>query len=909
MKKALLLLTLLAASAPAQQPDQTLTLSHIEKSHPLPNGLSASISGAAIEITALRPDVLRVRIGRNNQLPEDASWAVLPAARTSTSPVTADSTPDNIGFHTEALRVYLNRHNGTLRVTDAAGHLLQQDTRPVEYHGSSFRLYKTMQPDEHFFGLGDKTGPLDRRNQAFTDWNTDAFGFQESTDPIYKSIPFFISFNQGRALGVLFDNTFRASFDFGKEFSDAYSFGAPDGPIDYYLFYGPIPRHVVETYAWLTGPSPLPPLWTLGFQQSRYSYYPEQRVLDIADRLREDKIPSDALYLDIDYQLHNRPFTVDPATFPTFTNMLDDLAKKHFHVVAITDLHIAHLPNQNYAPYDTGAAGDHFVKNPDGSTYVAPVWPGPAVFPDFTQPSSRDWWATLYTQFYKDGIAGFWNDMNEPAVFQTPTKTMPDNIQHRISEPGFKPRTATHLEIHNVFGMQNTRATYEGLLKLKPDQRPFVLTRASYAGGQRYAATWTGDNSSTWNHLRMTTPMLLNLGLSGFAIAGADVGGFAGTPQPDLLTKWLEIAAFQPIDRDHTMKDSGDQEPWAHGLTHESIRRRFIEERYRLMPYLYTTAEEMSQTGMPIIRPLFLDFPNATPDGHPLDLDAGGEFLFGPDILVAPPAYPDMLDPYELKLPPGDWYDYWTGNHIAHITSADTRDREQPLSTTQNQNAVVSTGGGGAAAGVERPASQPQQPAVQPTQTPNAAGQPLPPIGTPTAPKPILITPTLETLPVYVRGGTIIPIQPLVQSTEEKPQGPLTLRVYAPSPTPKNSVISTGGGAAAAVERPASQSLPGDCHGTLYQDDGISFAFRNGAFLRMESTCERTPEGLRIHIGKHEGTFQPWWNQIRVEVYGYNSTASIATANNQPVQTNATETSPLAITLPDPGTGIDLFLK
>ena len=864
MKKALLLLTLLPAAAlaqtSAQTTDQTLTLSRVEKSRPLPNGLAATISGAAIEITALRPDVLRVRIGRNNTLPEDASWAVLPAARTSTSPVTPDSSSDNIGFHTDTLRVYLNRRNGILRVTDTTGNLLQQDIRPVEYHGAGFRLYKTMQPDEHFFGLGDKTGPLDRRNQAFTNWNTDAFGFQESTDPIYKSIPFFISFNQGRALGVLVDNTFRASFDFGKEYTDAYSFGAPDGPIDYYLFYGPTPRHVVETYAWLTGPSPLPPLWTLGFQQSRYSYYPEQRVLDIANRLREDKIPSDALYLDIDYQLKNRPFTVDPATFPTFTSMLDDLAKKHFHVVAITDLHIAYLPNQSYSPYDTGAAGDHFVKKPDGSTYVAPVWPGPAVFPDFTQPTSRAWWGALYSEFYKDGVAGFWNDMNEPAVFQTPTKTMPDNIQHRIAEPGFKPRTATHLEIHNVFGMQNTRATYEGLLKLKPDRRPFVLTRASYAGGQRYAATWTGDNSSTWNHLRMTTPMLLNLGLSGFAIAGADVGGFAGTPQPDLLTKWLEVAAFQPIDRDHTMKDSGDQEPWAHGLTHESIRRRFIEERYRLMPYLYTTAEEMSRTGLPIVRPLFLDFPNATPDGHPLDLDAGGEFLFGPDILVAPPAYPDMLDPYELKLPPGDWYDYWTGNHVAHITSADSRDREQPLSTTT--------------------------PAVQPTQTPNAAGQPLPPIGTPTAPKPILITPTLETLPVYVRGGSIIPIQPLVQSTEEKPQGPLTLRVYAT----QSATTST-------------------CHGTLYQDDGISFAFRNGGFLRMESTCERTPEGLRVHIGKHEGTFQPWWNQIRVEVYGYNSTASIATANNQPVQTNATETSPLAVTLSDPGTGIDLLLK
>src|SRR5579871_2314769 len=332
----------------------TLTLSTVENATPLPNGLTLTVSGAAMQITALRPDVLRVRIGRGGALPEDASWAVLPAARTATSSVQQESNADSVGFSTTALHV-----------TDLAGHLLQQDYRPVEYHGNSFRLYKQMQPDEHFFGLGDKVGPLDRRGMAFTDWNTDTFGYQESTDPIYKSIPFFISMSGGRAIGVLFDNTWRSSFDFGKELVDAYSFGAPDGPIDYYLFYGPTPKQVVETYAWLTGPSPLPPLWSLGFQQSRYSYESQARVMEIANRLRTDKIPADALYLDIDYQKNNRPFTVDTTRFPNFTGMIDELARKQFHVVAITDLHIAYLPDQGYAPFDTGMAGDHFVKNAD----------------------------------------------------------------------------------------------------------------------------------------------------------------------------------------------------------------------------------------------------------------------------------------------------------------------------------------------------------------------------------------------------------------------------------------------------------------------------------------------------------------------------------------------------------------
>lgn len=845
-----------AAQQPVATPDSALVLNRVEKTQALPNGVAATISGASVEITTLRPDVIRVRVGRNHTLPEDASWAVLPAARTSTSTVEADSSAQAVGFHTTMLRVSLDRKSGTLRVTDLEGHLLQQDMRPVEYHGSSFRLYKTMQPDEHFFGLGDKTGSLDRRNQAFTDWNTDAFGFQESTDPIYKSIPFFISFNEGRALGVLFDNTFRASFDFGKEMVNAYSFGAPDGPLDYYLFYGPTPRKVVETYAWLTGFTPLPPLWSLGFQQSRYSYYPETRVVAVADRLREDRIPSDALYLDIDYQKENRPFTVDEVRFPHFPAMIEELAKKHFHVVAITDLHIAHLPGAGYAPYDTGTAGDHFVKNPDGSIYVAPVWPGPAVFPDFTQSQSRAWWGTLYDHFYKEGIAGFWNDMNEPAVFKTPTKTMPDTVQHRIDEPGFKPRTATHLEIHNVFGMQNTRATYEGLLKLKPDQRPFVLTRASYAGGQRYAATWTGDNSSTWNHLRMTTPMLLNLGLSGFGMSGADVGGFAGTPQPGLLTKWLEMGTFQPIDRDHTAKGTGDQEPWVHGTTQEAIRKRYIEERYRLMPYLYTTAEEMSRTGLPIVRPLFLDFPHATPDGHPIDLDAGGEFLFGPDLLVAPAPYPDELDPYELKLPPGNWYDYWTGRLAAQVTTTSTRDAEQPLAVTPAD-------------------SQRTQTAKEMVAEPIASEA-----------HPLMITPTLETLPVYVRGGAIVPIQPLVQSTEEKPDGPLTLRVYVPAP-----------------------AQAADCRGSLYLDDGISFAFRQGQFLRMSSTCAITGDELHIRIGAHEGSFPAWWHDLRVEVFGWHSSASMATANQQAVPATSSMLGPLTFVLPDPGTGVELVVK
>jgi alpha-glucosidase len=772
-----------------------------------------------MEILALRDDLLRVRVAVNGKMPEDASWAVASAARQQRAQVIAENDPSAVGFRTKSLRIQIDRKTSALVIKDLAGNILQQDASgwPADRHDQAFRLYKQMPQDEHYFGLGDKAGPLDRREQAFTLWNTDAYAFQESTDPIYKSIPFFLAARAGRFVGVLLDNTWRSSFDFGRSVNGVYSFGAEGGPIDYYVLYGPDPKHVLNAYAWLTGFAPLPPLWSLGYQQSRYSYETEARVREIAAKFRTDKIPCDALYLDIDYQINNRPFTVDPAKFPHFTEMLSDLKKENIRVVAITDLHIASLPNAGYVPYDSGIAGDHFVKNPDGSIFVGTVWPGDSVFPDFTRQSTRAWWGNLYKDFVADGLAGFWNDMNEPSVFNTPTKTMPDDVRHRIDEPGFAKRTASHREIHDVFGMENSRATYEGLLKISPNQRPFVLTRATYAGGQRYAATWTGDNSSTWNHLRLTTPMLLNLGLSGFGLTGADVGGFVGTPQPDLLTKWIELASFQPIDRNHTGKDTGDQEPWVHGVEQENIRRRYIEERYRLLPYLYTTAEEMTRTGYPIVRPLFLEFPNATADGHPLDLDAGGEFFFGPSLLVAESPYPDELDPYVVQLPPVGWYDYWSGERV---------------------------------------------------QSESKAG-----------PATLRIKPTLEALPVYVREGSILPLQPLTQSTEETPDGPLTLRVY-----------------------------PGqDCKGSLYQDDGKTLNYQRGEFLREQFSCEVGSSSFKVHIGPREGSYKPWWTQLQIEIYGQASNASYKTAESQAQSAPLdAEHHRVSFTVPDNGNGIDL---
>jgi alpha-glucosidase len=789
-----------AQLAPEAQP--RVALEAISNSQALHDGIQVQARAAQLRITALRDDILRVLISSGSTFAEDASWAVLSGPRTKTIEVQPTQDAASVGFRTAALDVRVERNPLRLVVRDLAGNIICADAlgRPTEFSLGGFSVHKEMSGDEHFFGLGDKAGSFDRREQAFSLWNTDV-GPQESTDPLYKSIPFFLGIRGGRSYGLFLDNTWRTWFDFGKQARDTYSFGAEGGPLDYYIIYGPTPKQVVEAYAYLTGKPPLPPLWALGFQQSRYSYFPESQIREIADRFRKDKIPGDVLYLDIDYQFKNRPFTVDPVNFPNFPGLVAELKKEHFHLVLITDLHIAHVANENYMPYDTGHAGDHFVKNPDGSEFVGVVWPGPAVFPDFTRAQTREWWGGLYKQFVQDGVAGFWNDMNEPSVFDGPGKTMPLNNVHRIEEPGFTTRTATHAEIHNVLGMENERATYDGLLKLRPEERPFVLTRATYAGGQRFGFTWTGDNSSTWNHLRLGTQMLLNLGLSGISFVGDDIGGFNGSPPADLLTRWIEIGAFNPLFRDHTTKGSLMQEVWVHGPEQEAIRRHYIDTRYRLLPYIYTLAEEASRTGLPLVRPVFLDFPEImAPTSSGFDhLDT--EFMLGPDLLVAPPPFAEMVEDYTVSYPGGEWYDFWTGQKM--------------------------------------PASPAAPPPIAEIASAGANAK---------FPEPAKIHPVLDTLPVYVRGGSILPLQPLVQSTDETPNGPLELRVY-----------------------------PGaKCSGSLYLDDGHTFRYQHGEFLRQTFTCQSEGKSVSVKFGAREGSYAPWWKSVEVVIYGWSDAPASA---------------------------------
>lgn len=793
---------------------------------PRDDGVDVRVGVNAMRLVALTDDLIRVRIARDGTYPEDASWAVPAEVRKQKVRVTAMAD----GFVTKSVRVRIGA-GGAVTFETLGGKVISADAVPAKLDGSAFTVTKALPIAEHFYGLGDKTGGLDRRGKAFVDWNTDAFGFTSSDDPIYKSIPFFIgSGGAGGSYGVLLDNPYRTWFDFGHRDAETLSFGGPDGPIDYYFIAGPSLAEVTRRYTTLTGRAPLAPKWALGYQQSRYSYMSAQEVRDVAARLRSDRVPTDVIWLDIDYQDRNRPFTTNAKTFPDLRALAADLAKQGIKLVAITDLHIARA-DDNYAPYASGLKGDHFIKNADGSTYIAPVWPGPSVFPDFTQKTSRDWWGSLYKDFLGDGIAGFWNDMNEPAIFNTPTKTMPLDTRHRIASDDFKPRTTDHREIHNVYGMQNTRATYDGLLKLRPNERPFVMTRATYAGGQRFAVTWTGDNSATWDHLKLSIHQIINLGLSGFSYSAADVSGFAGGPSADLLTRWFQIGAFTPVFRDHSATGTPRVEPWVDGPDHLAIRRRFVEERYRLMPYFYALADQNSRTGDPIMRPVFYDYPNAATMG----CNQSMVFTLGKALLIAPPPEPESPQVYDVCLPAGGWYDYWTGMRAGAPESAVAGPIQ---SATQAVPATHALG--------DRVAEKPQ----------------------------------LDRLPVFVRAGTILPRQPLVQSTAQTPSGSLMLDIY-----------------------------PGDdCIGTLYEDDGQSLAYTRRGFLRQTVRCTVTPAGMSIDFGAREGDFQPWWTSIAITVHGWSGVGTVNSGSKAFASVTDATAQTVTFTVPAPKTAAKISI-
>ena len=505
------------------------------------------------------------------------------------------------------------------------------------------------------YGLGEKTGGLDKRGRTWSFWNTDEPLQVPTRDPLYQSIPVAYLMTAQGTLTVFSDSPAQQYFDVGESDADTFRIEAYDDQVDIYLRWDASLVDAVRAYSDLSGTPPLPPIWALGFHQCRYSYLNDARVLEVAERLRREGVPCDVLYLDIHYMDGYRVFTWNSDRFADPRGLIDALHAQGFRLVTIIDPGVKVDPE--FVVYEDGVEHGVFLRKPDGTTYIGVVWPGDAAFPDFTDLVARDWWARHLAPMLEIGVDGVWNDMNEPSDFSgdhhyRPAFTVPDDL--RASNDG---REVAFGAVHNTYASGMNQATRQAFAATDPQRRGFVLTRAGYAGSQRHAAVWTGDNHSWWEHLAMSIPMHLNLSLSGVPFCGADTGGFQLNASPELFARWVAASCLMPFFRAHSALDTLDHEPWSFGAESLNAVRALIELRYRLLPYLYTLIEAACMDGTPVIRPLFWDWPDDRRVA-----DRADSFLLGDALLVAPVRERGVQE-RSVYLPAGGWYDLWSGGH------------------------------------------------------------------------------------------------------------------------------------------------------------------------------------------------------------------------------------------------------
>ncbi len=632
--------------------------------------LFKSINNIILRVEILADHIIRLRYGVE-MLEPDFSYAIDPRFKSDVQEFAYQLEDEFVIISTAALDCKIQKKNLATTFLDKQGNVINEDAGKLKFktrkNGYSPHIQKKIQSEEYFTGLGDKATDLNLSGKSFEIYGTDAYRYKTDTDPLYRNIPFYIGMHQQQAYGIFFDNFYRSFFDFGKKKKNQVSFRTKGGEMNYYFIYGPEIQKVVERYTALTGKAELPPLWALGYHQCKWSYFPEKKVREITDGFRSRKIPCDVIYLDIDYMDGFRCFTWDERRFPHPEKMLSDLKEEGFKTVVILDPGIK--IDENYQVYQEGVEKDYFCKRANGKYMKGKVWPGPCHFPDFTRPEVRNWWAGWVHKLVQEGVAGIWNDMNEPATFDFKSHTFPDDVQ--FDHDG---NPCTHEKAHNVYGSQMARATIEGLQHFAHPKRPFVITRSGYAGLQRHACVWTGDNTANWEHLWLANIQCQRLGLSGISFTGSDVGGFVGMPDGELYTRWMQLALFHPLFRTHFQGMQGedgngseeeageksgkqmiDREPWTFGKKYEKLCKSNIEFRYQLLPYLYTTFWQYCTKGTPVIRPfILLNQEDEQFYGQTSGFGWGDHFL----------AFP-VMQPGKKKqtayLPEGNWYHYWSG--------------------------------------------------------------------------------------------------------------------------------------------------------------------------------------------------------------------------------------------------------
>lgn len=637
-------LLLSLCSFPAWSQSLSTPLGNLKAMNKIPNGISLQTDFGNMKAVVYSANVIRINITQHSSF-DDFSYAVV-ASPDTTIKFSLLEDPEKFEIITDSLQLIITKTPVRVSLHNKEGRFVNGDDPAfgTSWIGDEITTYKKLFPEEKFIGLGEKTGDLNRRGTAYVNWNTDAFGYKEQTDPIYASIPFYIGIHDSLSYGIFLDNSSRTRFNFGASQNRFSSFAVEDGDMNYFLIYHSTVAKIIGSYSWLTGKMPMPPKWSLGFHQCRYSYYPEGEVLSVAQTFRDKKIPCDVLWFDIHYMQDYKVFTWNRDRFPDPKRMMDKLESTGFKNVCIIDPGIKVEPG--YFAYEEGVKNNMFLKYSDGTIYTGAVWPGWCAFTDYTKPEARIWWGKLFKQDITYGMDGFWCDMNEVATWG---QSVPSNV---IFNGDGHPMT--YRMGKNIFGFQMARATYEGSKNLLNGKRPFILTRAGYSGLQRYTAIWTGDNLAEDSHMLLGVRLVSSLGLSGVAFAGVDVGGFAGESSPDLMARWISIGSFCPFFRAHKVINAKDAEPWSFGEKTEEICRNYIQLRYNLLPYIYSAFYEATQTGMPVQRSLAINY---TYDEKIYHGNAMNEYLFGPSLLVIPCVSTQSTVP--AYLPAGDWYDMY----------------------------------------------------------------------------------------------------------------------------------------------------------------------------------------------------------------------------------------------------------
>ncbi|MBW4468068.1 MAG: glycoside hydrolase family 31 protein [Pegethrix bostrychoides GSE-TBD4-15B] len=632
-----------------------------------------------MQISILAENLMRVRLTPKDQFRPRRAWAITPedTAFAEIKYRVAESS-ETLEITTAQMQIQLEKASLKLTCFDQANRAFARDLGCC-WRANEIAAWKQIEPDEQFYGFGERTGLLSKRGQRLTNWTTDSLDYDTLTDEMYQSIPFFMALRPQVGYGILLNDSRWSQFDMGTQQPETWQMLAQNDELDYYIIYGPQPAQILATYADLTGRMPLPPRWALGYHQCRWSYRSETEVRELAAQFRQRQIPCDVIHLDIDYMNGFRVFTWHPERFANPAQMIGDLKQQGFQIVTIVDPGVKYQPDGHYDVLESGLQQDYFVRHADGRIFHGYVWPDRAVFPDFMRPAVRQWWAEQHRALTEAGVAGIWNDMNEPALndrpFGDPGVKIPLPLDASQGDVPEGQEQATHRETHNLYGLMMARAAAEALATQRPTQRSFVLTRAGTAGIQRWSAVWTGDNQSRWEYLELSLPMLCNLGLSGVAFVGADIGGFAGDATPELFARWMQVGMLYPMMRAHTTITSRAHEPWVYGEQVERICREYIELRYQLLPYIYSLFWQASTTGAPILRPLLYEFPQ-----DPQVAQIADQVMLGSALMAAPVLRPGVTC-RAVYLPAGNWFDWWTGEKLSggrHIL-ADAPLEKMPL--------------------------------------------------------------------------------------------------------------------------------------------------------------------------------------------------------------------------------------